>query len=370
MGVWMFKIKTISEMEQELLEKSKTEDIVCQPESRVDIKKQIPSNLVKRDVAILARLLINVYCGWPFHREIVKRKVLKKLLFVYNNAHDMTPTDLFNELKDVVAFIPDGHMYLHFYKYYALYNSGRKNKNVGKNLAAANNLVTEIKPGNVAVIAFHGMYRDDWVAKQLLEFKDSLDKSSALIVDLRGNGGGTSKYSDVLAKYLYGGDIRSEKKTFVRNNPDAARFLPMVRPDGAWWDKVKGDTDPLFCGEEPLVSFDAGKGYDKPIYILTDGRTGSASEMFLLRMIHHPHVKVVGDNSMGALEYSNVGQAILPSSNIVVGLGLSYYELEFDNFESKGYKPDILCKDGQDAFEVAMADLNRQKILSRDGTER
>lgn len=357
-------------MEQELLAMSKTEDIVSQPESRVDIQKQIPADQVKKDVAILARLLINVYCGWSFHDKIVKRKVLQKLLSIYNNAHDMTPTDLFNKLKEVVAIIPDGHMYFQFYKYYALYNSGRKNKNVGKNLAGANTLVTELRPDNVAVIAFPRMYRDDKVGEQLMSFKDSLDKSSALIVDLRGNGGGTSRYSDALAKYLYGGDIRGEKQTFVRNNPDAARFLPMARPDGAWWDKVKGDTDPLSCGEEPLVSFNAKRGYNRPIYILTDGHTGSASEMFLLRMIHHPLVKVVGDNSGGMLAYGNVKQAVLPSSNIVVGLGLSYFELEFDNFETKGYKPDIMCKDGQDAFEVAMADLSKQSMLSRGGIER
>jgi len=366
----MFKIRSISDMENELLAMSKTEDIVSQPESRVDIQKQIPADQVKRDVAILARLLINVYCGWPFHNEIVKRKVLKKLLSIYNNAHDMTPTDLFNKLADVVAIIPDKHICLHFYKSQARYNSGRKNKNVGKNLADANTLVTELRPDNVAVIAFHRMYRDDWVEKQLLAFKESLDKSSALIVDLRGNGGGNSKYSDNLAKYLYGGDIRSAKKTFIRNNPDAARFLPLARPDGAWWDKVKGDTDPLSCLEEPLVSFNAENGYNKPIYILTDGRTGSSAEMFLLRMIHHPSVKVVGDNSAGMEVYGNIGRACLPSSNIIVGIGMNYRELEFDNFETKGYKPDIMCKDGQDAFEVAMADLSKQSVLLRGGIEK
>ena len=367
----MFKIKSISEMEQDLLAMSKTDDIVgCRPGLSVDVKKQITADQVKKDVSVLARLLINVYSGWPFHKEIVKRKVLKKLLSIYKNAHDITRVELFNELKKVIEIIPDRHISLQFYKYRAKYDPKRKNKNVGKNLAGPNTMVTEVHPGNVAVVAFYKMYRDDWVEKQFLAFKEALDKSSALIVDLRGNGGGNSRYSDKLAEYLYGGDIRSAKKTFVRNNPDAARFLPMARPDGAWWDKVQGDTDPLSCGEEPLVSFNAEKGYNKPIYVLTDGRTGSSSEMFLLRMIHHPRVKVVGDNSAGMEVYGNVGWADLPSSNIIVGLGLNYRELEFDNFESNGYKPDIPCKDGQDAFEVAMADLNRQMILSRDEAER
>ena len=178
-----------------------------------------------------------------------------------------------------------------------------------------------------------------------------------------------SFYSDELAKYLYGDSIRSAKRTFVRNNPDAARFLPMARPE-AWWKDVKGDTDPLSCMVKPMTDFNADNGYAKPIYILTDGHTGSSSEMFLLRMIHHPYVHVVGDNSAGMEKFGNMGAGYLPVSNIVFSIGLNYRELEFDNFELHGYKQDIPCKDGQDAFNVAIADLNRNMVRSMNEIEK
>jgi C-terminal processing protease CtpA/Prc len=164
--------------------------------------------------------------------------------------------------------------------------------------------------------------------------------------------------------------VRSTKKTFVRNNFDAQRFLKMARPDGAWWDHVSGDGDPLLCREFSLTQFNAKDGYDKPIYILTDGKTGSSSEMFLLRMLHHPRVRVVGDNSAGMEVFGNIGTGFLPASNITFGVGMNYRELEIDNFELKGYKPDIKCKDGQDAFVVALNDFQRQSLKSNGGLVR
>lgn len=366
----MFKIKTISEMEQDLLAKSDSSDVVGGKPVAHDANKILSKQDVQRDIATYARVLINVYCGWPFHNAIVKRKVLKKLLSFYKNAHEMTAKDLYNELKDVIAIIPDNHIWLNFDRRMARCASERKLNNVGKNLAQPNTMVTQMYPGNVAVIAFFRMYRDKWVADQLLAFKDSIDKSSALIVDLRGNGGGSSRYSDKLAEYLFGTEVRSAKKTFVRNNPDAQRFLKMARPDGAWWDSVSGHDDPLLCPEDSLTQFNAKDGYDKPIYILTDGKTGSSSEMFLLRMLHHPRVRVVGDNSAGMEVFGNMGTGFLPVSNITFGIGMNYRELEFDNFELRGYKPDIKCRDGQDAFVVAMNDFQRQSLMSNGGLVR
>jgi len=373
----MFKIRSISDMENELLASSNTSDIVGARLVGIDERRSLQNvgqlltkDEVKRDVSTYARVLINVYCGWPFHKDIVKRKVLKKLLDIYHNDQDMTALDLFDKMKDVVAVIPDNHIWLGFNDIQARCSFNRNYRNVGKNLAKPNTLVTELRPDNTAVIAFRKMYPDKWVGEQLLAFKDSLDKSSALIVDLRGNGGGSSQYSDELAKYLYGDNVRSTKRTFVRNNPDAARFLPMVRPDGCWWDNIKGDSDPLGCNEKPTTKFNADKGYVKPIYILTDGHTGSSSEMFLLRMIHHPYVRVVGDNSAGMERFGNMGTGFLPVSNIIFSVGLNYRELEFDNFELHGYKPNILCKDGQDAFDVAIADLVHQMTLGKGSIEK
>jgi hypothetical protein len=79
---------------------------------------------------------------------------------------------------------------------------------------------------------------------------------------------------------------------------------------------------------------------------------------------------VVGDNSAGMEVFGNMGTGFLPASNITFGIGMNYRELEFDNFELRGYKPDIKCKDGQDAFVVAMNDFQRQSLMSNGGLVR
>ena len=98
----------------------------------------------------------------------------------------------------------------------------------------------------------------------------------------------------------------------------------------------------------------------KPIYILTDSKTGSSAEMFLLRMLHHPMVTVIGDNSRGMEVYGCMAQTYLPISKLIIRTGMHYRILEYNNFELHGYKPDIKCKDGQDAFYVALSKYANQ----------
>ena len=129
---------------------------------------------------------------------------------------------------------------------------------------------------------------------------------------------------------------------------------------------------------EELTLWKAGKNYTanpekaymKPIYILTDGQTGSSAEMFLLRMIHHPCVHVVGDNSAGMEEYGNMANSFLPHSQITVAVGMNYRKLLQEDFELNGHKPDINCPDGTDAFTVAMAQIEKSKTLQSQTPER
>ena len=110
--------------------------------------------------------------------------------------------------------------------------------------------------------------------------------------------------------------------------------------------------------------------WKRPIYILTDGQTGSSAEMFLLRMIHHPCVHVVGDNSAGMEEYGNMTNSFLPHSQITVAVGMNYRKLLQEDFELNGYEPDIKCTDGTDAFAVAMTEIEKNKTMQAPTLER
>ena len=82
----MAKISTVSEMEKFLLSKSSTDDFVFSADKHGVPDKILSADDIRRAVAIFARLLIRVYVGWPVHDEIIKRRILKHLIDIYNDA--------------------------------------------------------------------------------------------------------------------------------------------------------------------------------------------------------------------------------------------------------------------------------------------
>ncbi|WP_196140755.1 S41 family peptidase [Aliikangiella sp. G2MR2-5] len=142
-----------------------------------------------------------------------------------------------------------------------------------------------------------------------------LNRSNALILDLRGNFGGYEYTSGLLASYLL------DKKTHLIN----MHWRNNNRIEQRWSQaKVNG---PRYA-------------IDKPVYILVDENTFSAGEVFSHVMKHLKRAKIVGAQTAGA---SNAGEdylidknfsAFIPNrrmTNAVTGKG----------FEGVGVKPDI-----------------------------
>ena len=178
---------------------------------------------------------------WPFHKDVIKLEVLKLLNDVYDSATDMTAGQLFDRIKKILVYLPDNHLTFSFCGNRLYHDSDREIINVGSNLADPGTVLTELRNDNVAVIAFSGMYKDDNTKKQLLDFREKIDASCALIIDLRGNGGGNSMYSDDLAYYLCGSVTKSANKMYRRNNPDAKKISQYFAH--AAYD-YQGDQDP------------------------------------------------------------------------------------------------------------------------------
>ena len=365
----MTKIPTISEMEEHLLRDSTIDDLTSGlPDNHIPEKK-LTATQIKHDISVLARLLIRAYVGWPVHSEIIKRKVLKTLIDIYNNAYDMTAAEFFEQLKPVLSYIPDNHISLRFNMQRVGTDKTRKPINVGKNIAGDKQVATQMKNG-IAIIGFTRMLRNDDFANTILDFaKNTLPKSNALIIDLRGNGGGNSYYSDQFTEHLCGTWIDSMKEVYVRATPEAKKLQQAAQPNAGWKDVPESEELTLWKAGKNYTA-NPEKAYMKPIYILTDRHTGSSAEMFLLRMIHHPCVRVIGDNSAGMEEYGNMANSFLSHSQITVAVGMNYRKLLYENFELNGYKPDIKCPDGTDALSVAMAEIKKSKALQSPTPER
>ena len=359
--------KQISELEQKFLAQSSSDDIHAKPpKQNIKIAEKLLSHIsVQHDVAVFARVLINVYAGWPFHNEITRLRVLRRLDSIYENASTMNVREFAKKLGGVLNCVPDNHIKVLSYDRSYGYKFDRKYVNVGKNLAAEKQVVTQMLANNVALIAFSGMFYDKSGAEQLLNFKDKLQSSSALIIDLHGNSGGDGRYSDELAFFLCGNRVRSAKEIYVRTNSDAKKFLDTSMPY-AKWRNIEMTSDPALYIKSTRIDCNLTTGYNKPIYILTDCFTGSSAEMFCLRMVHHPYVNFVGDNTMGCEVYGNVGFGNLPESTIAYAIGTNYRVLEYDVFETQGLTPNIKCHDGENAFDVALRDFAVQNMSTKD----
>lgn len=359
-------IFSISKMEEFLLKSSSVDDISALTSViKQDPTKKLTAEEVKQDTSIFARLLIRAYVGWPVLNVFIKRKVLKQLINLYNNAHEITAQDFFDSIKSVIGSIPDNHISMSFNGVRATTTKRKEYKNVGSNISQDADISFKMLKKDIAIIGFKKMLRTDEFKDTIASFiSEILPKSKALIIDLRGNSGGNSTYSDKFANYLCGTKIDSYRKLYVRATPEAQKIQQQSSPN-AFWAGLPESEDFIFFREGKNYSIDKNKAYMKPIYILTDRITGSSAEMFLLRMIHHPCVKVIGDNSAGMETFGNMGSAFLKNSQIKVAIGMNYRVLFEDNFELNGYKPDIQCEDGTDALDTALAEIDKKLLLQQ-----
>lgn len=363
----MLKIPSIKELENELLKDSGLDDMHVFSLSEFDkiwqnnqeLDKILSADEVKHDISVFARYLIRAYVGWPVHNDLVKRRALNYLIKTYKSAHNMTAVELVDTLKRVLAYIPDKHLCIHFNGVFSEAKFKRNHKDVGNNFVAKKPIKTELRDDGIAIIGFERMFKTDEFNDTILDFENNiLPKSKALIIDLRGDRGGNSFYSDRFAFFLCGKYVDSTKEIYVRTTPEAKKVQQQWNPNASWADKpVSEKLQLLMKGTDYKIN--KKHAYMKPIYILTDEHTGSSAEIFLLRMLHHPMVTVIGDNSCGMAVYGDLAHGLLTNSKIAFSFGMKYWVLEYDNFELNGYKPHIKCDDCVDAMDVAVAEYNK-----------
>ncbi|MBO4480549.1 MAG: hypothetical protein J5742_02900 [Alphaproteobacteria bacterium] len=366
------KIPTVQEMESKLLQNSVPEDINIPNDIQEQPDKILDADDIRRDISVMARTFINVYCGWPFYNEVLKRTILQFLTNMYDNAHNMTAQEFCQEMSQLIAKIPDKHMALRFAGNRFSTQLGLVRKKVGKNITERQQKYSVELYDGVAIIALPTL--SGWSDSDLEKFQklytDILPKSVATIIDLRGNSGGSSRISDPLANYLYGAKGPSSKKTWMRNTTEA-NIIYNRKWDATGISKIETSDDPFIKSQsDGYPKFESeGPGYRKPIYILINGRTSSSAEMFCTRLKQHPFVKFIGENTAGCEVYGNAyGIVVLPKSHITFVVGMDYRELFQDNFELNGYTPDIKC-DG-DAYDAAWKHLQNKLKNNKVDTNR
>ena len=365
----MVKISPIKKMEEFLLQDSKTFDLIAAGDTKAKSPNtKLTVQQVRHDVSVFARVLINVYSGWPFHDEILKRKILRILIKIHKNAHDMTSLELLEQLRPAVEIIPDNHISLRMIGHDKGVRTGLRklHPNVGSNIAGDKKFVVELK-NDIGIIGIRTLFK--WTTEEKEKFEQQwqtmLPKAKILIIDLRDNNGGSDRPTIKLTSYILGYHYPAARRVFIRNNPDANAVKKLYESSNGDKFNIKSDEDPVIFKDDSkntLPEFDAKKaGFDGPIYVLINGKVMSAGEVVCTQMLNYPNVKFIGTNTCGGEVYGyNYAYILLPHSKMTFNVGCVYREMFVKNFELNGYKPDIECKDGQDAFDVALLEYANQ----------
>jgi carboxyl-terminal processing protease len=154
-----------------------------------------------------------------------------------------------------------------------------------------------------------------WAA-QLGSVLDTMQSVKGLIIDIRGNSGGTQGNFNSIASHFF-----TKKQTVLYNS---------LR---------NGPNHEDFSIAEAIAISPSGKIFTKPIILITDRFTISAGEWFTLAMKSLPNVTRVGDTTSGAFsgrldrELANGWTYSMSIEKVTDANGIS--------FEGKGIPPDI-----------------------------
>lgn len=176
-----------------------------------------------------------------------------------------------------------------------------------------------------------------------------------LIIDLRGNTGGSTIVSNLLLQYVYLDSIKYEGSTFKASKQNIDDFEQiMAQPAYNSIDKssTKLKIDRFKQSPNALVPYTEKRFltldsiFTKPaeVYIIVNGFSASTSEFFVLQAKQNTRVKVIGQKTRGAIDYTDIGLPhSLPCSLFYIQLPMvRSNRIKMFNLDNIGITPDII----------------------------
>lgn len=196
---------------------------------------------------------------------------------------------------------------------------------------------------------------------------DLLVTTKNLIIDIRGNGGGADRAYDSIAPYLYTNPVRSMWVEFLSTPLNNARYDWIIKLDG-FSEKEKQNLKDM----QNKLNANIGKFvnlndsnlttvidtlpviYQNPqqVAILIDGDNGSTAEQFLLMAKQSKKVKLFGQRTAGALDFSNLNNVISPSQNFKLFYTTSRsFRIPKMAIDDYGIQPDFFIDDSVPSYK-------------------
>jgi hypothetical protein len=236
------------------------------------------------------------------------------------------------DLRDVAH---DGHLSIHFApEEYAAATAPPTSSQGSEEFARRQALrdhygLTELKilPGNIRYLRITGF---EWVRDETGAAYDDamrfLKDGDAIVIDLRGNGGGSSEAVQYVTSHFLPADTLL--LTFLQDSAPPAQ-------------------------SRTLSHLPAGRLQGKPLYVLIDGGVASAAEEFAYHVRQFKLGELVGAKTAGAAN-NNRFVPIAPGFLLSVSFGRPVHAVSNTNWEGVGIKPSVEAPPVQ-ALDVAQS---------------
>jgi hypothetical protein len=190
----------------------------------------------------------------------------------------------------------------------------------------------EILPGNVGYLNITAFFHPDEAGDALATAMHMLRHADALILDSRGNGGGSSGTMALLASYFFN-----------------ALGLPLI-------DIIQRTGELHYVTQAGIMDRD-GK---RPMYVLTSPQTWSGGEGIAYVLQERHRAEIIGETTVGA---ANAGRPYPINANfsVIVPNGHTVSALHGTSWEGTGVIPDTSVP-ASDALLVAQAHALRQLL--------
>ena len=347
------------------------------PENLISVKLDniftgVASDQTKADIQYLLYGLKNAYVGRVVFNEDQWQIFLKKIellsLLKFDNINSFCEA-----IDTVLDSLPDNHLKTN--------SCGIRKKptlRIGKNVAGTQVWKISTIPKNVGLIGISTFpSKNNKLWNGFAESFKKIEKTKALIIDLRGNGGGDDSMGRRLAKFLLGQECPPMvfKKITSQTPETFALYLNEVLSEIDYLKKNKKDvpaylTDEQTQWEEKFVNSKKGQyppietksfsrkavdkkmiHYNKPLYVLADQGCGSSCESTIDALRSHPRFILVGKNTKGQHAFGNVLPITLPNSKIEILLASHHLKfIDKANIEKTGFHPSIIVRDDEDAL--------------------
>lgn len=187
----------------------------------------------------------------------------------------------------------------------------------------------EILPGNIGYVDLRMFYSASVGGPTAIAAMNFLSNSSALIFDLRHNGGGDPSMIQLISSYLFE-EPQHLNSFYVRRSDSLEQYWTQASVPGP-------------------------KMVHTPVYILTSARTFSAAEEFTYDLKTMERATVVGETTGGGahpveLYLSDLGEGQFASMSIPFGRAIN--PITGTNWEGTGVAPDIDVN-AEDALDIA-----------------